>query len=542
MKFSIIIPVYNDAGHISKALDSVRNQIYNNFECIIVDDGSTDNLKNIVKNYTGDSRFIYKQNPHIGRSYARNTGIDMSTGEWITFLDADDWMQNDRLTRLAGFINTNPDIQIFWNSTCIWKNGKHVHDVNRHGNILWEMKDNRLLSRSNWDIGYCWDKIYKSDLLKKNNIRFPEGVWMCEDTLFNILCYAHAKKIKSVNIRLSHHIIKKYNNIDNRNSVTGMVWLYNNVIKKFQNDADTNRWLTGTVRDFFHRSWTWHIARSKTVLCAIVKNENRYLDEWMDYYIKLGFDNIILYDNNDTDGEVINVKNDIKDKVYIIDKRSVKINQSEIYNDFIHDFGMMFNWAAFFDCDEFLQINTGQNFKRWLDNRNKFDCIFVNWKLFGDNNLIYYDSRPIRARFTVPAEFKYNPDKRVWWRPKEQVKSIVNCRSLDRYKYNTTHKFVFKNGRYCSSSGRSIDCPVNTPDNWSLKQADYAGAELNHYITKTIEEFVMRRTQTYNRTTCEQYTLDLILKDFACINTLTADKIKAAEDTYNKILHRTAGL
>src|SRR5574344_1298616 len=99
MFFSIIIPSYNRAAFLPKAIDSVLAQTYVDWELIIVDDGSTDNTREVVKTYS-DSRikYIYQQNAE--RSAARNNGINQAQGDYICFMDSDEYIDTDRLEKL----------------------------------------------------------------------------------------------------------------------------------------------------------------------------------------------------------------------------------------------------------------------------------------------------------------------------------------------------------------------------------------------------------------------------------------------------------
>lgn len=107
--FSIIIPTYNRAHHLPKAIDSVLEQTFTDWELIIVDDGSTDNTKEIVESYDDIRiRYIYQENAE--RSAARNNGINHSKGEWICFLDSDDYYLSNHLEVFSSFI-TSTNVQ-----------------------------------------------------------------------------------------------------------------------------------------------------------------------------------------------------------------------------------------------------------------------------------------------------------------------------------------------------------------------------------------------------------------------------------------------
>lgn len=105
---SVIIPTYNRETLVCRAIQSVLNQSYQNFEIIVVDDGSSDNTAEIVKNYIPKTKYIYQEN--AGASAARNKGIDLAKGEWIAFLDSDDEWLPDKLTLQTDLLKRNPDL------------------------------------------------------------------------------------------------------------------------------------------------------------------------------------------------------------------------------------------------------------------------------------------------------------------------------------------------------------------------------------------------------------------------------------------------
>jgi glycosyltransferase involved in cell wall biosynthesis len=107
--FSVIIPSYNRAPQIRRAIDSVLNQTFGNFEIIVVDDGSTDNTDEIVSMIV-DKRIVYKKIRNSGGpARPRNVGIDSAKGEWVCFLDSDDWWRNDKLEICASVIHDGVD-------------------------------------------------------------------------------------------------------------------------------------------------------------------------------------------------------------------------------------------------------------------------------------------------------------------------------------------------------------------------------------------------------------------------------------------------
>lgn len=104
---SVIIPTYNYANFLPTAIESVLNQTYKNFEIIIIDDGSADNTKQVCKEY-GLVKYFYQKNK--GLAAARNAGIQKSTGDYLVFLDADDWLEKDALEQNFSVIRNKPDV------------------------------------------------------------------------------------------------------------------------------------------------------------------------------------------------------------------------------------------------------------------------------------------------------------------------------------------------------------------------------------------------------------------------------------------------
>ena len=122
-RFSIIIPLYNKASYIRKAVESVVGQTFGDWELIVVDDGSTDGGSEVVKSFS-DSRIRLVQQENAGVSAARNKGVAMATAPYITFLDADDWWEPTFLEEMAGLIERHPNAGIYGTGYYIVKNGK----------------------------------------------------------------------------------------------------------------------------------------------------------------------------------------------------------------------------------------------------------------------------------------------------------------------------------------------------------------------------------------------------------------------------------
>lgn len=142
LKVSIILPTYNRRAFIGQAIESVLAQSFQNFELIIVDDGSTDGTTDFVKPFLSDRvQYIYQEN--AGRSCARNTAINIAKGEYIAFLDSDDLYLPEKLELQVKYLDENPGVGMIYTSAyCIDADGRSIdftYEANKSGNIYKEV-------------------------------------------------------------------------------------------------------------------------------------------------------------------------------------------------------------------------------------------------------------------------------------------------------------------------------------------------------------------------------------------------------------------
>ena len=180
---SIIIPIYNVEEFVEKCLKSVINQTYKNVEIILIDDGSKDNSKQICDNYAKiDNRIkvIHKKNE--GVSKARNIGLDIAKGEYIAFVDADDYIEKNYIEELYNLsIETNADITI-----CGVKDEDYAGNIfNESNEITKKLNREEMLKEllnEKYFFSVCWAKFYKKETIA--NIRFNENMKIAEDLEF----------------------------------------------------------------------------------------------------------------------------------------------------------------------------------------------------------------------------------------------------------------------------------------------------------------------------------------------------------------------
>ena len=172
---SVIVPIYNTESTLRKCVNSVLGQKYNQLELILIDDGSTDGSSGICMELLAmDSRVRYFHQLNSGASIARNKGLDMSTGEWIMFLDSDDWIDSEMLDRMLTMTDNSPEIDII-QSSVPRDNGEPV----RTGLFTSSEAIQKLLEGLWWTP--CCKLIRRSSI---GDIRFPERT-ICEDYYFN---------------------------------------------------------------------------------------------------------------------------------------------------------------------------------------------------------------------------------------------------------------------------------------------------------------------------------------------------------------------
>lgn len=171
MIFSIIVPVYNVEKYIKKCLDSLKDQTYENFEIIIVNDGSEEQEEKIIKKYLKDKRFKYFVKENGGLSDARNYGIKYVSGDYILFVDSDDYIEKDLLKKLNNILTKTQYDMIKFNFNDVIENKKIKHSEKLVGSKKVFIKDLINFDYFEAACGYC----YNSSFYKDNNFSFERG-------------------------------------------------------------------------------------------------------------------------------------------------------------------------------------------------------------------------------------------------------------------------------------------------------------------------------------------------------------------------------
>lgn len=226
-KVTIVVPIYNKEKCLRKCLESIKKQTIEEYEVIMVDDGSIDSSAKIAKEYISDVRFRYVYQENSGVSVARNKGIDLARGDWISFVDSDDSLEETFLEELLDSTSNEIDIvcccckylengsmrkNSFWKDggvDCLFTDINTSSDINEYKllpkkELYFALLDTQYKSHSSrkTSIGVPWGKIYRSSFLKENVLYFDPVLIRYQDNIFNMFAFEAARYIYYIDIPL----------------------------------------------------------------------------------------------------------------------------------------------------------------------------------------------------------------------------------------------------------------------------------------------------------------------------------------------------
>ena len=223
---TIITPVYNAKRHLSQMLDSVLSQSYTNWELILVNDGSTDSTLDILEFYKKkDNRLRVFSQSNSGPAIARNKGIDNAQGDFICFIDADDFVRNDFLEKLIKPILLDKSIDLvcagYYELNSKFPKGLKLHDFKseNHNKVVSKVEFQTNLFQG--VAGVLWGKLFKWEVFKNNNIRLHPELRLSEDLLAVLEYSFHIEKVHILPDALYY-----YNRMD-ENSLSGKAKISN---------------------------------------------------------------------------------------------------------------------------------------------------------------------------------------------------------------------------------------------------------------------------------------------------------------------------
>lgn len=281
--FSIIVPVYNVEQWLERCIKSILNQTYEDFEVILVDDGSPDCSGAICDKYGQiDSRIrvIHKENG--GLSSARNTGMNMSEGDYIVFIDSDDYIKDNLLESVNESIEKyHTDIIMFGYEMFLSKN--KILPLFKKGLISNPKEGAINIERPNFNNEFCftWRYVFRREFLNNNNMVFNETIKVAEDTIFNMEC-----------IFLS----------DSMYVIDEALYIYN--------DANNESIMRRKYKPNYHIDLNKQYLDKKRILKKYNINHKKFLNDYNYYYVYIVIQNCI---KNICLGEKGNIYRDLKE-------------------------------------------------------------------------------------------------------------------------------------------------------------------------------------------------------------------------------------
>ena len=222
-KVSIITPVYNVEKYLARCMDSLINQSFKDIEILAINDGSTDNSLEILRQYEAkDKRIKVINNSNMGVSETRNIGLSEAKGEFIVFVDSDDWIDKDMIKNMYDFMINEMSDMVMCTYIREFENHKkekkfdlpevNIYEANEVKNELFRRLvgplDNELSNPEYIDaLGTVWAKMYKTSILKENSLKFIDlkEIGTGEDILFNIYVFNYINKAILLNKPMYHY-------------------------------------------------------------------------------------------------------------------------------------------------------------------------------------------------------------------------------------------------------------------------------------------------------------------------------------------------
>ena len=264
--FSIIVPVYNVEKWLERCIESILNQTYEKFELILVDDGSPDNSGAICDKYAQiDKRInvIHKKNG--GLSSARNAGLNISKGNYIVFIDSDDYIKENLLEKTIKSIEKyHTDIIMFGYEMFLSKNKSLP--LFKTGLILNPKQEALNVDKPNFNNEFCftWRYIFNREFLNINNMIFNEEIKVAEDTIFNMECIFLANSMYVIDESL---------------------YIYN--------DANNESIMRRKYKPNYHIDLNKQYLEKKRILKQYDIKDKKFLDDYYYYYVYVVIQNCI---------------------------------------------------------------------------------------------------------------------------------------------------------------------------------------------------------------------------------------------------------
>lgn len=234
---SIVLPVYNAEAYLDRCLESIVEQSYANIQIIVVDDGSKDNSVQIIQNYLTDDRIKFIQKPNSGPSDTRNLAVSHAQGEYLSFIDADDYLQKDYVEKLLTPFLQHPEIDL------VVSNYIELAPYNVNGTSVSQIAKNEIITDFKkllfqGTMGVLWGKMFRTSIIRTYQLELPAEIHFQEDLVFvaqyaqhckvmygitDYLYYYNRLNENSITSKLSPSLLKEFNKVQ-----TKLLELYQN--------------------------------------------------------------------------------------------------------------------------------------------------------------------------------------------------------------------------------------------------------------------------------------------------------------------------
>lgn len=247
---SAIIPVYNTEEYLEKCIDSLRKQTLKDIEIIFINDGSSDDSLRVLRQYEKlDERIIVIDKKNSGPSATRNEGIDIARGEYLSFIDSDDWIDKCMFEEMYKVAKEGNSDVVICDMKAVNKNeetyisGLHYPIRNLSERSMKKIIFKELLSNSQFNS--MANKIFKASIIKENNIRLDKDIYYAEDWLFNVEFFKKSIKVSYVNkafyyYRRGHESSSSSYNDDTFEKAG--IWIYK-MRKQYANELNMDQYL-----------------------------------------------------------------------------------------------------------------------------------------------------------------------------------------------------------------------------------------------------------------------------------------------------------
>ncbi len=203
-KVSVIIPVYNISTYLPQCLDSVLGQTYSDLEVLVIDDGSADGSQKICDNYAAaDNRILVIHQENAGAANAKNKGLDLASGAYLTFLDGDDYVDPNWIEKLVNALETNQADLVECSFVREFKDHSEAGNEADYTNQMFSASEYMAQYLDRWTNSLFWNKLFKAELTK--DVRFRKERRCIDDEFYTYKITGSAKRIVRIADELYHY-------------------------------------------------------------------------------------------------------------------------------------------------------------------------------------------------------------------------------------------------------------------------------------------------------------------------------------------------